>query len=46
MSARGFGDSRPLAAGGSANRRVEIVIYGGAIGSLASWDRAYAIAPR
>jgi outer membrane protein OmpA-like peptidoglycan-associated protein len=51
MSARGFGDSRPMASNATAagriqNRRVEITISGDAIGSTPYWDRAYSIAPR
>lgn len=48
--ARGYGNSRSLASNSSAagraqNDRVEIVIKGDAIGSLATWDRLYSIAP-
>jgi outer membrane protein OmpA-like peptidoglycan-associated protein len=51
ISARGMGNSRPLvsnaAAGGrERNRRVEITISGDAIGSMATWDKSYAVAPR
>jgi outer membrane protein OmpA-like peptidoglycan-associated protein len=50
VSARGLGDSRLLVANSSPanreqNRRVEIVISGNSIGSLASWDRTYGITP-
>ena len=49
--ARGEGSERPLAsnnttAGREQNRRVEIVLSGDAIGTLASWDRTYAPIPR
>ena len=48
--ARGYGNSRPLAsnasgAGRAQNDRVEIVIKGDAIGSVATWDHLYSIAP-
>lgn len=48
---RGFGKTRPLlsnssAAGRAENRRVEVVITGEPIGSLASWDQTYTLAPR
>jgi outer membrane protein OmpA-like peptidoglycan-associated protein len=48
--ARGYGNSRPLAsnasgAGRAQNERVEIVIKGDAIGSVATWDHLYSIAP-
>jgi flagellar motor protein MotB len=51
ISARGMGDSRPVASNASAtgreqNRRVEIVVAGSPIGSLASWDKTYPVAPR
>jgi outer membrane protein OmpA-like peptidoglycan-associated protein len=48
--ARGYGNSRPLAsnasgAGRAQNDRVEIVIKGDAIGSVATWDHLYSIGP-
>jgi flagellar motor protein MotB len=48
--ARGYGNSRPLAsnsssAGRAQNDRVEVVIKGDAIGSVATWDHLYSIAP-
>jgi len=51
ISARGMGNSRPLGsnastAGRERNRRVEITISGDAIGSMATWDKSYALAPR
>jgi flagellar motor protein MotB len=42
VTARGLGNARPVAPGNSPqNRRVEIVISGEAIGTLATWDRSY-----
>jgi outer membrane protein OmpA-like peptidoglycan-associated protein len=42
VTARGYGMSRPLAPGNTPqNRRVEIVVSGDAIGTLATWDRSY-----
>jgi outer membrane protein OmpA-like peptidoglycan-associated protein len=46
--ARGMGSSHPLgsnasAAGREQNRRVEIVIAGGAIGNMPLWDKTYAL---
>jgi outer membrane protein OmpA-like peptidoglycan-associated protein len=51
VTLRSLGNSRPLGSnattqGREMNRRVEIVISGGPIGNLASWDRSYSIAPR
>ncbi len=51
ISARGLGNSHPLASNSSAggreqNRRVEITISGDAIGSIATWDKSYPVAPR
>jgi LPXTG-site transpeptidase (sortase) family protein len=48
VAARGLGNTRPLvsnasAAGRQTNRRVEIVISGEPIGSLALWDRSYTL---
>jgi len=44
VSARGFGNSRPLGpAGDPANSRVEIVVSGNQIGSLPFWDRTYSL---
>jgi outer membrane protein OmpA-like peptidoglycan-associated protein len=50
ISARGLGSERPLAANTTAmgreqNRRVEIVLSGDPIGTLASWDRTYSPMP-
>ncbi len=50
LSARGWGDSRPLVSnatptGRTQNRRVEIVISGDSIGSLPFWDKTYNLAP-
>jgi len=51
MSARGLGNSKPLAYNGTPsgrleNRRVEIVISGDAIGTLPFWDRTYSLTSR
>jgi len=51
VSARGVGNSRPVAskgtgAGREQNRRVEIVVSGAPIGSLPYWDKPYALNPR
>jgi hypothetical protein len=46
ISARGFGNSRPIVAGGRSNQRVEIVISGEQIGNVALWDRTYSLVPR
>lgn len=48
VTARGMGSSHPLgsnsnAAGREQNRRVEIVIAGGAIGNTPLWDRSYTL---
>jgi len=48
VTALGLGISRPLvsntsASGREQNRRVEIVVSGEAIGTLANWDRSYPI---
>lgn len=44
ISAKGFGDSRPLGPVGSEeNTRVEIVISGDPIGTLPFWDRTYSL---
>jgi outer membrane protein OmpA-like peptidoglycan-associated protein len=50
VSARDMRNTRPVATnttprGREQNRRVEIVVTGDAIGSRASWDRSYSIAP-
>jgi outer membrane protein OmpA-like peptidoglycan-associated protein len=47
---RGYGNTRPrtsnaTAAGRAQNRRIEIVIAGDAIGTLATWDRTYTLQP-
>jgi outer membrane protein OmpA-like peptidoglycan-associated protein len=46
VTSRGLGPSRPMVASGAPhaaeqNRRVEIIISGESIGTLASWDRTY-----
>jgi flagellar motor protein MotB len=47
ISARGLGNSRPLApVGRPENRRVEITISGAPIGTVAYWDKTYALTPR
>jgi flagellar motor protein MotB len=51
VSARGFGNSRPLVSnstesGREENRRVEIVISGEPIGNLPVWDRTYTLTQR
>jgi flagellar motor protein MotB len=51
VTLRNLGNSRPLGSNATAqgrelNRRVEIVISGPPIGSLASWDRSYPVVPR
>ncbi len=51
IDARGLGASRPLTSNGTesgriANRRVEIVISGDAIGSIPFWDHTYSISQR
>ena len=51
VDARGLGASRPLTSNGTesgriANRRVEIVISGSAIGDLPFWDHTYSISQR
>jgi hypothetical protein len=48
--ARGFGNTRPRTSndtqeGRAENRRVEIVIAGDAIGTLATWDTTYSLTP-
>jgi outer membrane protein OmpA-like peptidoglycan-associated protein len=48
VTARGMGTSRPIVAPTSAgardqNRRVEIIISGEPIGTLATWDRSYSL---
>src|SRR5262249_22577350 len=47
----GLGSGRPVvstasASGREKNRRVEIVIYGDAIGTVPNWDRTYSVVPR
>ncbi len=51
MSARGVGNTRPLASnatfeGREENQRVEIIISGDAIGSVPFWDRTYRLTRR
>jgi flagellar motor protein MotB len=46
MSARGFGNARPIGPNVSQNRRVEITVSGDPIGSSAYWDRSYSVIPR
>jgi outer membrane protein OmpA-like peptidoglycan-associated protein len=47
VSARGLGNSRPLAPAGSPeNRRVEITISGDPIGTVAYWDKSYTVMPQ
>lgn len=51
VSSRGFGNARPIGpndteANRLGNRRVEIVVSGDAIGSLAYWDKPYSVAPQ
>ena len=51
VTVRSLGNSRPLGSNATAqgrelNRRVEIVITGAPIGSLAAWDKSYSVVPR
>ncbi len=51
VAVRALGNTRPIgpnnsAQGREANRRVEIVISGAPIGSVASWDRKYSLLPK
>jgi hypothetical protein len=46
MSARGFGNSRPLGPNAAMNRRVEITISGDPIGSAPYWERTYVLTPQ
>ncbi len=46
MSARGFGNARPLGPNAAQNRRVEITISGDPIGSTAYWDKSYQVIPK
>ncbi|MGO9260711.1 MAG: OmpA family protein [Bryobacteraceae bacterium] len=51
ISVRSVGNSRPIAStttaeGRELNRRVEIAIFGDAIGNMPYWDRTYSITPR
>jgi flagellar motor protein MotB len=51
VSARGWGNSRPLASdttetGREENRRVEITVSGEPIGTLPAWDRTYSLERR
>jgi flagellar motor protein MotB len=46
MSARGFGNTRPLGPNPVENRRVEITVSGDPIGSTAYWDRSYQVIPK
>ena len=50
ITARSWGDSRPLASNATAsgraqNRRVEITISGSAIGDLPYWSKRYSLVP-
>jgi outer membrane protein OmpA-like peptidoglycan-associated protein len=50
LSARGWGNARPLASNATAsgreqNKRVEITISGPAIGETATWERSYSLVP-
>jgi outer membrane protein OmpA-like peptidoglycan-associated protein len=49
--AHGLGRARPLlsndtSAGRAQNRRVEVVIFGDPIGTMASWDETYSLTPQ
>jgi hypothetical protein len=49
--ARGYGNTRPRGpsetpSGRAKNRRIEIVIAGDPIGTLATWDRSYTLQPQ
>ncbi|HUA61834.1 MAG TPA: OmpA family protein [Verrucomicrobiae bacterium] len=51
VTARGMGDARPVDSkstetGRQANRRVEIVISGNAIGTQPVWDKSYSVLPK
>lgn len=51
ITARGWGDARPIASNASAagreqNRRVEIVVAGSAIGDMPYWAQSYTLSPR
>lgn len=46
MSARGFGNDRPIGPNAAQNRRVEITVSGDSIGSSAYWDRSYSVLPK
>jgi outer membrane protein OmpA-like peptidoglycan-associated protein len=51
ITVRDMGNTRPLgpnntAQGREANRRTEIVIAGGPIGTMAAWDRSYSLNPK
>lgn len=51
VSSRGLGDTSPLASNSSAagreeNQRVEIVVFGDAIGNLPLWEHTYSLNPR
>jgi outer membrane protein OmpA-like peptidoglycan-associated protein len=50
VMARGFGKERPIASnatptGREQNRRVEILISGEPLGSMAGWERSYTVGP-
>jgi outer membrane protein OmpA-like peptidoglycan-associated protein len=51
VNVRALGNTRPIGPNNTAqsrenNRRVEIVISGGPIGSVAAWDRGYPLVPK
>jgi flagellar motor protein MotB len=45
-SARSMGNRRPAGPGRVENNRIEIVVWGEAIGTVASWDRPYSLSLR
>ena len=47
ISAKGFGDARPVGPAGEVeNSRVEIVIGGDSIGTVPFWDHTYSLSSR